>query len=377
MLRPWRMLMAASCVLRASADAGCTAASAAACLGTLPGLRSLSCAPGASPAMAAPVQATMKAIVVREFGEPAVLKVEEVPTPALQPGQVLVQVMAAGINPVETYVRSGKYAALPALPWTPGNDGAGVVVASNGTDLANGTNVWITGSVTGTYAQYSVCSRASVRALPAGISFEQGAAINIPYKTAYRALFQRAHARAGQTVLVHGASGGVGIATIQFAAAAGLKVLATAGSEAGLALVRQEGAAAAFNHRSEGYTKEIMAATNGKGVDIIVEMLSNVNLGVDLTLLARGGTVAVVGSRGPVEINPRDLMAREASVVGVMAGGADGDEAFAAVDAGLANGTLRPIVAHAYPLAAASDAHRDVIEQASGSRGKLVLQPWA
>lgn len=295
------------------------------------------------------------------------------------PGQVLVEVKAAGVNPVETYMRTGKHALTPSLPWTPGHDGAGVIsaVGENVTGLTVGKRVWITQTLTGSYAQFCLCPATAVRLLPFTVTYEQGAAISVPYRTAYRALFQKGQGRPGQTVLVHGGSGGTGIATIQLAAAAGLKVLATAGTDAGLELVRREGAQAAFNHRSPDYVAEILKATEGRGVDLIVEMLANVNLGTDLTMLARGGTVAIVGSRGTVEINPRELMSREASVVGVMAAGTDGSEAFAAIEAGLLSRTVRPIVAKTFPLAGVAAAHTEVIEHTSGTSGKIVLLPWA
>ena len=160
------------------------------------------------------------------------------------------------------------------------------------------------------------------------------------------------------------------------ARAAGLTVIGTAGSEAGLALVRKEGAHHAVHHGSPDYRKQILDLTAGAGVDVIVEMLANVNLGHDLEMLAYGGRVVVVGSRGPVEINPRDLMSREASVHGVILWripDRDAAEIHAALAAGLANRTLRPVVAVELPLASAAEAHRRILE--TGARGKIVLVP--
>ena len=320
----------------------------------------------------------MKAIRVSAFGGPEVLKVEDVPAPKPQAGEVLVRVKAAGVNPYDTYMRAGTYASgNPALPWTPGSDAAGTVEAVGaGVDLKPGQRVYTAGTITGAYAELALCKRSQVHALPDAASFAQGAGVWVPYATAYRSLFQLAHARPGETVLVHGASGGVGVAAVQLARAAGLVVIATAGSDAGLAAVLKEGAHHAVNHRADDYRTKIRDLTAGAGVNVIVEMLANVNLAHDLALLAHRGRVVVVGSRGPVEINPREIMSREAAVLGVLLWRVpDGDaaEIHAALQAGLANGTLRPLVGAELPLASAPEAHRRVMEP--GARGKIVLVP--
>ncbi len=136
----------------------------------------------------------------------------------------------------------------------------------------------------------------------------------------------------------------------------------------------------ALNHRTDKYLDAVPALTGGHGVDLVVEMLANVNLGTDLGLLARGGKVAVVGSRGVVPINPRDLMSREASVFGVMLLGlpqAAVDEAMAYVQAGLRHGTLTPQAGQSFALAQAPAAHVEVIDHAAGTAGKITLAPWA
>jgi NADPH2:quinone reductase len=318
----------------------------------------------------------MKAIRVHEFGGPEVLRLGEVPTPKPGPGEVLVRMHATGVNPVETYIRAGTYARLPKLPYTPGNDGAGVVeqVGSGVKEFNPGDRVYTGGSISGTYAEFALCKKEQVHPLPANVSFAQGAAVGTPYATAYRGLFQRGDAKPGEIVLVHGASGGVGTAAVQLARAHGLRVLATAGSDDGIKLVRQQGADEVFDHRAPDHFEQIRKTTAEHGVDVIVEMLANVNLGNDLTILAKGGRVVIIGSRGRAEINPRDTMQRDADVRGMILPNTPPTQMVsihAALVAGLENGTLRPVIGKEFPLAEAAEAHRAVME--SGALGKIVL----
>src|ERR1700722_15006173 len=168
----------------------------------------------------------MKAIQVFEFGGPEVLKLQEIPTPKPAAGQVLVKIPAAGVNPYDTYMRNGTYAIKPPLPYTPGSDAAGVVAAlgSGVTSVKAGDRVYTAKTVTGAYAEFTVTAEDQVQQLPPNITFDQGAAIWVPYGTAHFALHHQASARCGETVLVHGASGGVGTAAIQLARAWGLTV---------------------------------------------------------------------------------------------------------------------------------------------------------
>src|SRR5215470_2425086 len=318
----------------------------------------------------------MKAILVRDFGGPEVLKLEDVPTPKPQPNEVLVRIHAAGVNPYDTYMRAGTYAIKPPLPYTPGSDAAGTVDAVGQAikKVKPGDRVYTAKTVSGAYAENAVALEDQVHKLPQNISFEQGAGLWVPYGTAYHALHIEAKARAGETVLVHGASGGVGIATVQIARAMGLTVFGTAGSDKGLDLVKREGAHHVFNHGKAGYQEEILKATGGKGVDIILEMLANVNLGHDLKLLGSLGRVIVIGSRGEVTINPRDLMLRRAAIRAFTLWAvteAESTEIHAGIRAGLENGTLRPVVGKKIPLAEAARAHKEVM--APGAAGKIVL----
>lgn len=320
----------------------------------------------------------MKAIMVHEFGGPEVLKYEDVPTPKPSAGQILVRVRGAGVNPYDTYMRAGTYAIKPPLPYTPGSDAAGEVeaVGQGVTKFKPGDRVYTAKTVTGAYAEYTLALELQVHLLPAKVSYTQGAGVWVPYGTAYHALYQCAMARAGESVLVHGASGGVGTAAVQIARALGMTVLGTASTERGLDLVRREGAHHVFNHSQPGYLDKIMEATGGRGVDVVLEMLANVNLGHDLKLLATQGRVIVIGSRGDVTITPRDLMMRRASVRAFALWGIsepEDKEIHAGLFAGLENGTLRPVIGKELPLREAARAHNEVLER--GAFGKIVLVP--
>ncbi len=320
----------------------------------------------------------MKAIRVSEYGGPSVLKLEEVPAPAPGPRQVLVRHHAVGVNPVDTYLRANTDNRGPKLPYTPGSDAAGVVeaVGAEVSGVKAGDRVYVGGTLTGAYAELSLCDPAQVHPLPPSVSFAQGAAMNVPYATAFHALFNRGHGQAGETVLVHGASGGVGIATVQLARARGLTVIGTAGTERGRRLVLAEGAHHVLDHTAPGYLDELMRLTGGQGVDIVMEMLANVNLQKDLGIVALRGRIVVVGNRGTVEINARAAMNRDAAILGMMLSHATTAQLagiHAALVEGLRNGTLRPVIGHELPLGQAARAHEAVMEP--GHHGKVVLVP--
>ena len=320
----------------------------------------------------------MKAIVVNEFGPPEVMKIEEIAIPVATNTQVLICVHAIGVNPVETYIRSGNYPSVPPLPYTPGKDAAGVVeaVGESVTKWKAGDRVYTANSISGTYSQYTLCNEIDLGHLPENVTFEQGAGIWTPYATSYRALFQKARAKAGETVLIHGASGGVGIAAVQWAKNAGLKVLGTASSDKGKALVANQGADEVFDHSQDGYLTEILDATGGKGVDVIIEMLANVNLQKDFEVLAMFGRICVVGNRGSLDFNPRVIMGKDATVTGMALYNApqtDFDEIHTAIYDGLTANYLRPVISKSFPLSAAAAAHHEVIE--GKSLGKIVLVP--
>ena len=320
----------------------------------------------------------MKAIRVSEYGGPSVLKLEEVPAP--QPGatQVLVRNHAVGVNPVDTYLRSNTDNRGPKLPYTPGSDAAGVVEAVGDavTRAKKGDRVYVGGTLSGSYAELALCEQTQIHPLPGNASFAQGAAVNVPYATAFHALFHRAHGEAGESVLVHGASGGVGIAAVQLARARGLTVIGTAGTDKGRRMVAEQGAHHVLDHTAPGYLDELLKLTGGQGVDVILEMLANVNLQKDFGAIAMRGRIAVIGNRGTVEINPRLAMNKNAAILGVAlfhATPAQLAGIHAALVEGLRNGTLRPVIQQELPLGQAPRAHEAVME--NGHHGKIVLVP--
>ncbi|CAK7304994.1 Quinone oxidoreductase [Vulpes lagopus] len=320
----------------------------------------------------------MRAIRVFEFGGPEVLKLQsDVAVPIPKDHQVLIKVHACGVNPVETYIRSGTYRRKPLLPYTPGSDVAGIIeaIGENVSTFKKGDRVFTTATISGGYAEYALASDHTVYILPEKLDLKQGAAIGIPYFTAYRALLHSARAKAGESVLVHGASGGVGIAACQIARAYGLKVLGTAGTEEGQNIVLQNGAHEVFNHRELNYIDKIKKSVGEKGIDVIIEMLANVNLSNDLDLLSYGGRVIVVGSRGPIEINPRDTIPKETSIIGTALYSSTKEEfrKFAmALQAGMEIGWLKPVIGSQYSLEKVVQAHENIIHS-SGTIGKMIL----
>ncbi|BCR04700.1 quinone oxidoreductase [Desulfuromonas versatilis] len=320
----------------------------------------------------------MKAIRVHQVGAPEVMRLEEIPD--LKPGQsqVVVAMKAIGVNPVDTYIRSGNYPLRGDLPFTPGFDGAGVIeqVGPGVGHLQAGDRVYLSGCLSGSYAEKVLCEESQVYPLPANTSFAQGAALGIPYSTAWYGLFCRAQAQPGDFVLIHGASGGVGSAAVQIARAAGLRVTGTASSDKGKALVLKNGAHQVLDHSQPGYLERIPELTCKHGMDVVLEMLADVNLGKDLTILAPGGRVVVIGCRGTVEINPRETMGRNAAILGLVifnATAAERRRIHAALGAGLENGSLNPVVGREMPLKDAPEAHHAVM--AKGAYGKIVLVP--
>ena len=320
----------------------------------------------------------MKAIIVSSFGDEEVLKYQETETPTPAAGEVRVKIKAAGVNPVETYIRSGHYTALPALPYTPGNDGSGIVdaVGVGVEHLKKGDRVFVAAALarrnTGTYADYTVCDADAVRYLPQNLSFSEGAALGTPGLAATYALYSKAKIKPGETVFIHGASGGVGSLAVQLARRTGTFVMGTAGDPEGMTLIEKLGAHRAFNHRSPGYLEAVKQETGEHGPDVIIEMVANINLMKDMELLAKYGRVVIVGNHGTLEFDPRSAMTKDAVVMGMNIGNMPQEDYIAnmyTLSAAMETG-LHTIIGKELPLCQAEQAHRDVGE---GKGGKVVL----
>ena len=324
----------------------------------------------------------MKAIRAHSFGGPDVLQLDVVDDPVPGPGEVVIDVRAAGVNPADTYMRSGTYAIRPPLPYIPGGD-AGGVVSALGTGVEEfqiGDPVVVAAALganlNGCYAEKVKRDADKVMRLPAGVGFAAGATFGVPYTTAHIALFGRGQARAGETVFIHGASGAVGTAAIQLAKHAGLKVIGSGGSAKGLELIAREGADHAVDHAGKGYLDEVKRLTGGQGPELILEMLANVNLAADLDLVAKFGRIVIIGNRGEVTINPRLTMMKELDIRGTALWNVKAAQALQSMQEildGAAAGVLRPVVGREMPLAEAAAAHAAVLQP--GAYGKIVLVP--
>lgn len=316
----------------------------------------------------------MKAMCSHEYGGPEVLRLEDVEKPRINDDQMLIQVKAAGVNPVDTYIRGGTNNYSTTFPHTPGMDGAGEVVevGTNVTGFCTGDRVFFHRCITGSAAEFTVGDPATTYKLPDSVSWVEGACMGVPGLTAYRAVFNRGQARAGESVLIHGATGAVGTVAVQLAKAAGLNVTASAGTEEGERLLRQLGADQIINHRTEDYLQPWHSLDDG--FDLIIEMLADVNLDRDLKALARRGRVVVVGSRGNIEITPRDLMARDAAVMGMaLFNGTPAEfrQISQALYPLLDGGLVKPVVRKTFSLANLPQAHTEILE--SGAAGNLVI----
>lgn len=319
----------------------------------------------------------MRAVIVREFGGPEVLRLEEVPEPQAGPGHILIDVKAIGVNPVETYLRAGNYTRKPDLPWVPGTDAAGIVEAvTPNSPFKVGERVYTYGAVNGVYADKAVVEFTRAFPLPDYLSFEQGAAIGVPYATAHRALFLSGGARRGETVFIHGASGGVGVAAVQLALNAGLIVAGSAGGDAGVAFLKSLGVTYALDHRKPGYMNQVLELTNGKGPALIIEMLANANLSEDMRIAAQRGRIVIIGSRGLIAVDPRMTMVKDLTVRGMSLHNmtdAERELLHADLAPGFASGALKPLIGAKFPLEEAAKAHAAIL--VPGARGKIVLVP--
>ncbi len=320
----------------------------------------------------------MKAIVVEQYGGPEELKLREMPEWHPIAGQVLVEIKAASVNPKDAQYRNGLYPSLHMPPFTPGIDGAGIVlsVGKGVTNVSVGDRVFISSSISGTYAEKALCHAHHVHLLSDNVSFAEGAGVGVAYATAFRALYQRALAVPGETILIHGASGGVGLAALQLARNAGFFIIGTAGTPEGMQLVKNEGADIVVCHREPDYLKQMISLNHNNKIDVILEMQAQINLGNDLTLLAKNGRVVVIGSLGTIEIDSQYLKDSDGKILSVSMLLATKEEMalnYHALQRCLKRGLIKPIINEQIPLNEAAKAHQ-IIEQ-TGQKGKIILVP--
>lgn len=324
----------------------------------------------------------MKAVRIHEYGGPEVLVYEEVPAPEPGPVQILVRVEAATVNPVDVAVREDRFPTPKAPPKTLGSDGAGVVeqVGHDVSSVKSGDEVFFSGlgiGSEGSYAEYALIAEAQAVPIPAGLTFVDAAALGMAFPAAYYGLVTRGAVQTGETVLVQGAAGGVGSASVQLAVAFGARVIGTVNGAAEADLVRSLGAEATIDYRTEDVVARALELTDGKGPDLVHELVVSVNLPADVRLLATGGRIVCTG-QGPspeATVPIGDALAKDATLLFMNLNNAKraGVAAIAREIAQMAaDGRIKPVIGEELPLAEARHAHELL---AGDHLGKIVLLP--
>jgi NADPH2:quinone reductase len=324
----------------------------------------------------------VRAVVVDRLVEPRELRVRDAPEPELYPGAIAVDVKAAGCNFFDILMAQGRYQVKPPLPFVPGAELAGIVsaVGAEVDGFRVGDRVLASPSI-GAFAERAVVPARSARRMPDGMTFEEGAAFPIVYPTSYAALVLRTPLAAGETLLVHAAAGGVGLAAVQIGKALGARVLATAGGPEKLAIAREAGADVCIDYRDPDWVDQVKAATGGRGADVIYDSVGGDVLDQSLKCIAWSGRLLVIGFAGGriPEIKANRILLKNIAVIGLHWGAyathepARVPEVFAALFRMYEARAIRPVICERYPLERVADAL-----QALGSRrtyGKVVLAP--
>lgn len=323
----------------------------------------------------------MRALVCNEYGPPDSLQIEECDDPVPEAGQILVDVAAAGINFPDVLAIAGKYQVKTPTPFIPGNEAAGVVAAIGDgvTHFAVGDKVMVN-SPGGAFAEKCVADQNKSMPLPEGMSFEQGAGFTVTYGTSYHALRQRAELGEGETVLVLGAAGGVGITAVEIAKAMGARVIAAASSDAKLEFAKEAGADELVNYSSQPLKETVKSLTDGNGVDVVYDPVGGELADQAFRATAWHGRFLVVGfASGEIPQFPANIaLLKEASIVGVWWGTwamknpklqiRNMQELAMMIKAG----KLTPRVTESYPLDDFAQAFAAITERRA--RGKVILR---
>jgi NADPH2:quinone reductase len=315
----------------------------------------------------------MKAIRVHELGSAEKLTLDEIEKPQPKPDEVLVKVAAAGINYADTMMRAGNYMTRPELPFTLGYEAAGTIeeTGENVTSFQIGQRVLAT-VLSGGYAEYATAKAHSVIPIPDELGFGEATALLVQGLTALGLLNET---KAGQTILVHAAAGGVGTLLVQLAKHKGLKVIGTASSEQKLELVTRLGADASVNYTEDDWTREVLKATDAKGADWIIEMVGGEIVGQNLKVLAKNGTMWIYGAASGEDfrLSVLSLMQKNHIVRGywLMNETVENRIAFTKELLGHIRAGRLQIQVTEFPLAQAAEAHRAI--EGRKTTGKVVL----
>jgi NADPH:quinone reductase len=325
----------------------------------------------------------MKAVVCKTWGLPETLAIEDLPDVTPGPGQIAIDVQAAGVNFPDVLIIQNKYQFKPELPFTPGSELAGTVraVGDGVTQYKPGDRV-IAFTGQGAFAQQIAVPAQVVMPMPPGMDFDTAAAITLTYGTSHHAVADRAQLKAGETMLVLGAAGGVGLAAIDIGKALGARVIAAASSDEKLAVCKEHGADALINYSREDLREAIKAATDGKGPDVIYDPVGGVYAEPAFRSIGWRGRYLVVGfANGEIPKLPLNLpLLKGASLVGVFWGEFAKREPKANLAAmrelmgWLAEGKIKPHISGRYSLAQTPQALNDMA--ARKVTGKIVIQPW-
>jgi len=323
----------------------------------------------------------MRAVRYHQHGDESVLTLETVDRPEPGPGQVLVRIEAASVNPIDTYVREGNVSPPSGLPHVGGSDLAGLVEAvGEGVEAVDpGDRVFATGLglfSPGTYAEYTVAPVDQLAPLPEGVSFREGAAAAMAFATAWRALVTRGDLRLGDVAVIHGASGGVGHAAVQVAAAAGATVVGTARDGESAAVARSLGADAVVDYRSDDLAGALADALDGREADVVFEPHADAHLAANLSCLARGGRIVVIGEEDPITLDGGlSMSAKQADAdlrfMSIIASAGDQAPILELVGERLADGSFEVAIDSVFGLDAVPEALETLMS--SGTLGKVVL----